>query len=115
MKKTDGRSKAARAEKEQKLFELARACKTSDGKIVEIEVADAGKARDRQVGGDHYKKLAIQPWDAMKVWLTPEQYIGYHKAAVIGYVARCDDKGGLEDIKKALHHLVELIEFSEEQ
>ena len=71
------------------------------------------EASRKQVGGDHYVKMDIQPWDAMKAWLSPEQYIGYHKGVIIGYVARCDSKGGLEDIKKAHHHMAELIEYSE--
>ena len=32
-------------------------------------------ARDHQVGGDHYLKLAIQPWDAMECWLTEEELL----------------------------------------
>lgn len=67
---------------------------------------------NNQVGGTHYTDMLIQPWDAMRVWMTPEQYIGYHKGAIIGYVARCDVKGGLEDIEKAYHHMGELIEFA---
>ena len=31
----------------------------------------------------------------------------------IKYLARCDDKGGLEDLKKARHYLDKLIEFEE--
>ena len=27
-------------------------------------------ANDRQEGGDHYRKLDVQPWDALKAWLT---------------------------------------------
>ena len=112
MKKTDGRSKAARAEKEQKLFELARACKTSDGKIVEIEIE---KANNRQVGGGHYVSKAVQPWTAMESWMSPEQFAGFLRGNTIKYLARCDDKGGVDDLKKAQHYLEKLIEFSEEQ
>jgi hypothetical protein len=67
----------------------------------------------RQEGGTHYLDMEIQPWDAMQTWMTKEQYIGYHKGTVIGYIARCDQKGGLLDIKKAAHHLEELIAFIE--
>ena len=68
-------------------------------------------ANDQQVGGDHYKSKAIQPWDAMQAWMPSEQFRGFLKGCVIKYLARCDDKGGLEDLEKALHVLGRLIEF----
>jgi len=33
--------------------------------------------RARQEGGDHYLNMGIQPWDAMRFWLSPEQFTGY--------------------------------------
>lgn len=68
-----------------------------------------------QVGGDHYVKLTIQPWEVMREWMTPEEYRGYHKGVVFAYLAREIDKGGNEDIKKALHHLSELVDFLNDQ
>lgn len=65
----------------------------------------------KQVGGDHYAKKSIQPWDAMEAWMSPEQYAGFLRGNAIKYLARCDDKGGLEDLKKAGHYLDRLIEF----
>jgi hypothetical protein len=46
----------------------------------------------------------------MEAWLTPEEYRGYHKAVAIAYLARERQKGGDEDIKKAIHHLQRLVE-----
>ena len=66
-----------------------------------------------QVGGDHYSSKNIQPWDAMASWMTPEQFEGYLRGNVIKYVARYPDKKGLEDLKKAQHYLVKLIEVLE--
>lgn len=66
-----------------------------------------------QIGGDHYKKMAIQPWNALKEWMTAEQFNGFLKGSAIVYLARCDSKGGMEDIKKARHCLDKLIEVSE--
>lgn len=66
-----------------------------------------------QIGGDHYKTMAIQPWNALKEWMTEEQFSGFLKGNAIVYLARCDSKGGLEDIKKARHCLDKLIEVSE--
>ena len=66
--------------------------------------------RSTQVGGDHYRSKAIQPWDAMESWMSPEQYKGFLRGNAIKYLARCDDKGGIEDIKKAEHYLAKLTE-----
>ena len=49
----------------------------------------------------------------MESWLSEEQFAGYLRGNVIKYVARCDDKGGIDDLKKAAHYLEKLIEFSE--
>jgi len=58
----------------------------------------------RQVGGDHYSKLgAFQPWNVLSHWLTPEELRGYMKGTVIAYLAREQDKGGDDDIEKAMH------------
>lgn len=65
----------------------------------------------RQVGGTHYTSKAVQPWDAMEAWMTPEQFSGYLRGNAIKYLARCDDKGGIEDLQKAQHYLGKLIEF----
>lgn len=62
-----------------------------------------------QVGGSHYQK-AIQPWDAMEAWMTHDEFCGYLRGNVIKYVARYREKGGVEDLKKANHYLVKLIE-----
>ena len=44
-------------------------------------------ARERQVGGDHYLNLDIQPWDAMESWLTEEEFKGFLKGNIIKYSA----------------------------
>lgn len=70
-------------------------------------------ANDSQVGGDHYKRQAIQPWDAMAAWMTPEQFRGFLRGNAIKYLARAGHKGdALEDLKKARHYLDKLIEES---
>ena len=70
----------------------------------------AGVARKYQCGGDHYVTKAVQPWDAMQSWMTPEQFEGYLRGCAIKYVARYRDKGGVEDVKKAQHYLQRLVE-----
>jgi hypothetical protein len=71
--------------------------------------------RDTQVGGTHYAEMKIQPWDAINVWSTPEMVLGYHINTSVSYLARFRAKGGLQDIRKAHHHLSELIRYFEEE
>jgi hypothetical protein len=59
-----------------------------------------------QVGGRHYKKNAIQPVEYIHA-----NSIGYFEGNVIKYVTRWRDKGGIEDLNKALHYLELLIDL----
>lgn len=72
-----------------------------------VRSAGGPSASDSQVGGDHYRKYKIQPWD---IW---EEYgLDAFTGAVIKYLLR--DKGNrLEDLKKARHTLDKLIEIEE--
>jgi hypothetical protein len=72
-------------------------------------------ARETQVGGSHYSSMAVQPWDALDAWMTPEELRGYHKGVVIAYLAREKQKGGDQDIRKAAHHLRKLCELLESE
>ncbi len=65
-------------------------------------------ALDTQVGGDHYKQMAIQP-----VEYVLRNGIGYAEGCVIKYVSRWRSKNGLEDLRKARHFLDLLIEHEE--
>jgi hypothetical protein len=62
---------------------------------------------DKQIAGDHYKKLKIQP-----VTYIQENGIGYMEGNVIKYVTRWKDKNGLADLEKAKHYLEMLIAFN---
>ena len=91
------------------------------GDIVNPQITDAvtqfkpsDKADDLQIGGDHYKNMGVQPWKAMESWLTPEQFAGFLRGNAIKYLARCDVKGGLDDIKKARHYIDKLVEVSDD-
>lgn len=72
------------------------------------------KANELQVGGEHYRSMGIQPWDALKAWLTPEEFRGYQKGTAISYLARERSKGGTQDIEKSMHHLMKLVETDAE-
>jgi len=64
---------------------------------------------DVQVGGNHYTSKSVQPWEAMESWMSEEAFKGYIWGNVIKYMARWEDKGGVEDLKKAKHYLDKLI------
>ena len=69
-------------------------------------------ALDTQIGGDHYKKLGdYQPWEVLRRWLTPEEFRGFMKGTAIAYLAREKDKGGTQDIEKAMHTLAGFIDL----
>jgi hypothetical protein len=68
--------------------------------------------RTDQIGGDHYARKAVQPWEAMEAWMSHEAFIGYLQGNVIKYMARWRDKGGVQDLAKAAHYLQKLIEVA---
>lgn len=53
-------------------------------------------AKDHQVGGDHYKKMKIQPIDYIMANQMP-----FCEASIVKYVSRWRDKNGIEDLRKA--------------
>jgi|TARA_R110001583_G_scaffold106192_1_gene254352 hypothetical protein len=59
----------------------------------------------KQINGNHYSKLKIQPTQYII-----ENKLGYIEGNVIKYVTRHRDKGKKEDIKKAIHYLEMLLE-----
>ena len=63
----------------------------------------------RQVGGTHYVEKVVQPWEAMAAWMSPEQFVGFLRGNAIKYLARCEDKGGLDDLRKAQHYIDKLV------
>jgi hypothetical protein len=64
------------------------------------------KAVDKQVGGSHYKKFKIQPAEFCHI-----NNIGYLEATAIKYLCRWRDKGGIQDLDKAIHFIELLKEF----
>ena len=61
---------------------------------------------DKQVAGDHYKKLKIQTWDY--IWANN---LGYMEGNIIKYVTRWKDEGNEKDLLKAKHYLDKLLEL----
>jgi len=65
-------------------------------------------SRSNQIGGDHYKKFPVQPFDVFKSLGIFEEAC---QSNIIKYVMRYKSKNGIEDLKKAEHYLQELIDW----
>lgn len=63
-------------------------------------------ALDQQIGGSHYRDMKIQP-----VAFIHANGLGFCEGAVVKYVSRWRQKGGIEDLKKARHFLDLLIDL----
>lgn len=71
-----------------------------------LDVEKTPTVNNVQIGGTHYKKYgSLQPWDVVLAW-----GLGYLDGTALKYIARHKDKGGKEDIKKAIHFLEKYLE-----
>lgn len=64
------------------------------------------KANDKQVGGAHYARKGIQPWDVVHAF-----DMGFFEGNIFKYIVRYKRKGGVQDLEKAKHYLEKLIEL----
>jgi hypothetical protein len=64
------------------------------------------KASSKQVGGTHYKGFEIQPAE-----FCYKNNIPYLEATAIKYLCRWREKGGVQDLDKAIHFIEMLKEF----
>lgn len=76
----------------------------------EVKTANAHIANARQVGGTHYKKMGVEPWDVIDTWPI-EQRIGAYRAGALKYLMRMGSKDeDVQEIGKGIHYLEKLIE-----
>ena len=69
-------------------------------------VAAPASVQRYQVGGDHYLRHAIQPWDIIDCYR-----LDFYEGNVLKYLLRRKDGGNrLEDLQKAQHYLARCIE-----
>ena len=72
-------------------------------------------ADDIQVGGEHYKKMAIEPWQIIDTW-SKEQQIGAYRAGALKYIMRMGSKDAeAQEVRKAEHYCRKLAEVLEEK
>jgi hypothetical protein len=67
-------------------------------------------ALDKQVSGNHYKDKGIQP-----IIYIHANNLGFCEGNVVKYVTRWREKGGVGDLRKAIHYLELLIELETKQ
>ena len=64
------------------------------------------QASETQVGGEHYRKYAIQPSEFIH-----RNKLGWCEGNAVKYLTRHKDKNGRQDIEKAIHYLQLLLEW----
>lgn len=64
------------------------------------KVSPEKPAKEVQVGGDHYKQYPIQP-----VTFAMANGLNMCQSNVVKYIVRYKDKGGLQDLEKAIHFI----------
>ena len=62
-------------------------------------------AIDKQIGGDHYKGMAIQP-----IQYIQANKLTYIEGNIVKYISRWREKNGIEDLLKIKHYVEFLIE-----
>jgi hypothetical protein len=72
------------------------------------------QAKNLQIGGDHYKSMALEPWDVIDTW-SLEQRIGFYRGNSLKYIMRMGTKDeNAKEIRKAGHYMQKLAEVLEE-
>lgn len=72
--------------------------------------SDITEVDTKQIGGTHYKKNGIEPWNYIAA-----NNLGFFEGTAIKYLTRWRDKGGVQDLKKAVHFIEKLIELQEKE
>tara|TARA_B100000242_G_C42659106_1_gene309416 strand:- start:247 stop:492 length:246 start_codon:yes stop_codon:yes gene_type:complete len=60
---------------------------------------DEAFPQNRQIGGDHYKDMAIQPFEFIS-----KNELTFFQGNVVKYVCRYKRKNGIQDLKKIIHY-----------
>jgi hypothetical protein len=55
--------------------------------------------QDKQIGGSHYKKFLIQPYEFIS-----KNALSFFQGNVIKYVCRYKNKAGIQDLEKIIHY-----------
>ena len=93
----------------EQVLELTPEMEVKPGEFIE-----SPKANTIQEGGNHYKRMGVQPWDIYDTW-PAEQRIGAYRANCVKYVMRLEDKDSrVLNARKLKHYAQKLVEVAEE-
>ena len=92
------------------MWDIGQSCYACEQSFKKIPLPEKDSDPLAQVGGTHYAKMDIDPFEySMRNGLDPLQH------TAIKYISRFRDKGGIEDLRKAQHTIDRLIQFEEEK
>ena len=63
-------------------------------------------ALDKQIGGNHYKEMSIQP-----IEYIVKNNLGWCEGNIIKYITRHHQMGGEDDVRKVIHYCHLLMEL----
>jgi hypothetical protein len=66
-------------------------------------------ALDKQIGGSHYKDMAIQPIEYIH-----KNALGFCEGNIVKYITRWKTKNGIEDLRKVIHYAELLIQMEQD-
>lgn len=69
-------------------------------------MAAPDKVTEKQIGGNHYQKMAIQPTEFIH-----KNNLSFLQGNVIKYISRYKQKNGLQDLQKAKHYIDLIMQF----
>ena len=73
------------------------------------------EASTKQIGGNHYRAMPVQPWDVVDTWPI-EQRIGYYRGGALKYLMRMGSKDeSAQEIGKGKHYMEKLLEVLAER
>jgi hypothetical protein len=77
-------------------------------------IVETPQASTRQVGGDHYVEMGVQPWDVVDTW-PRDQRIGYYRGGALKYLMRMGSKDESPiEVAKGQHYIQKLLEVLNE-
>ena len=109
------RKQAMHEYQEIQAAEIAKGTPTPTEQHVAAPVfTESPRANDRQVGGDHYKAMGVEPWDVVDTW-PREQRIGYYRGGALKYIMRMGSKDESPiEVAKGQHYIQKLLEVLNE-
>ena len=63
------------------------------------DIFDKVFPQNKQIGGSHYRKFHIQPYEFIS-----KNDLSFFQGCVIKYVCRYKNKNGIQDLEKVIHY-----------